>query len=233
MNRPLLTLVIASLFANAAAAAPAAIEHMEPPFWWAGMQHKGLQLMVHGAAIGKLQPRIDYPGVRLVSSTRVANANYLFIDLEIGAGARPGKFDIVFSGDGRTERYSLRAARARSRVRQSAGLHQRRRDLPDHAGPLRQWRPGERQPERHGRGGPQERRRTPWRRHRGRHPAPGLHRRAGLHPAVADAAGRERHAGLLLSRLRGDQPLQDRSTLRQQRGLRAPVERRRKSAASA
>jgi glycosidase len=120
MKRPLLSLLIVNLFANAATAAPAAIEHMEPPFWWAGMQHKGLQLMVHGTGIGELAPRIDYPGVRLVSSTRVANANYLFVDLEIGPDARPGKFDIVFTGGGRTERYpyELRAREAGSGNRQ-------------------------------------------------------------------------------------------------------------------
>jgi glycosidase len=122
MKRSLLTLVVAATFANAAsAAAPApAIEHLEPPFWWTGMQHKGLQLMVHGAGIGQLEPRIDYPGVRLVSSTRVPNANYLFIDLEIGADARPGKFEIVLAGAGRLERhpYELRARETGSDSRQ-------------------------------------------------------------------------------------------------------------------
>ena len=118
MKRSLITLVF-SLAAGAAAAAPA-IEHMEPPFWWTGMQHKGLQLMVHGAGIGQLEPRIDYPGVRLVSTTRVPNANYLFIDLEIDAGAKPGKFEIVLAGAGRVERhpYELRARAAGSGSRQ-------------------------------------------------------------------------------------------------------------------
>ncbi|MGX4643651.1 glycoside hydrolase family 13 protein [Massilia sp. SYSU DXS3249] len=118
MKRSLITLVF-SLAAGAAAAAPA-IEHMEPPFWWTGMQHKGLQLMVHGAGIGQLEPRIDYPGVRLVSTTRVPNANYLFIDLEIEAGAKPGKFEIVLAGAGRVERhpYELRARAAGSGNRQ-------------------------------------------------------------------------------------------------------------------
>ena len=89
-------------------AAPAVIDHMEPPFWWAGMQHKGLQLMVHGKDIGRMQAAIDYPGVRLVSTTRVANTNYLFVDLEIAPDAKPGQFDIVFTGDGRSERFPYR-----------------------------------------------------------------------------------------------------------------------------
>jgi glycosidase len=72
---------------------------MEPPFWWAGMQDKKLQLMVHGKQIASLAPAISYPGVRIASVTRVPNKNYLFIDLEIDASTAPGKFDITF-GDG-------------------------------------------------------------------------------------------------------------------------------------
>ncbi len=118
------------------------------------------------------------------------------------------------------------AARARTGLGAAPGLQQQRRHLPDHAGPLRQRRPGQRQRARHaGKGRPQESGRTPWRRHPGRDRPPRLHRRARLHPAVADAAGREQHAGLFVPRLCGHEPLPDRSALRQQRGLRAPLER--------
>jgi len=64
--------------------------------------------MVHGRDIGRMEAALDYPGVRLVSTTRVPNANYLFVDLEIGPEAQPGSFDIVFKGDGRSERYRYR-----------------------------------------------------------------------------------------------------------------------------
>ena len=126
MRRSVATLFLAVSLAHAAAA-PAAIsasiERMEPPFWWTGMQHKGLQLMVHGKEIGALQPAVNYPGVRLVSSTRVANANYLFVDLEIGPDAQPGQFEIVFSGAGRSERvpYRLLARTPGSAERQGFG----------------------------------------------------------------------------------------------------------------
>jgi glycosidase len=96
----------ASFCAYAAPVQPAAIAHMEPPFWWTGMQHKGLQLMVHGERIAELEPALSYPGVRIVSVTRVPSRNYLFIDLELGADAQPGKFDIVFKGAGREARYT-------------------------------------------------------------------------------------------------------------------------------
>lgn len=126
MRRSAATLFLAFSLAHAAAAPAAsstAIERIEPPFWWTGMQHKGLQLMVHGKEIGALQPAVTYPGVRLVSSTRVANTNYLFVDLEIGPDAQPGQFEIVFSGAGRSERvpYQLLARAPGSAGRQGFG----------------------------------------------------------------------------------------------------------------
>jgi glycosidase len=106
MKKLLATLFIACA-ALPAAAAPA-IDHMEPPFWWAGMHNKSLQLMVHGERIADLEPTVAYPGVRIAASTRVANRNYLFIDLVIGADAAPGEFDIVFKGAGRNTTYRYR-----------------------------------------------------------------------------------------------------------------------------
>jgi glycosidase len=94
-----------------AAAAPApAIDHLEPPFWWAGMASNKLQLMVHGERIADLQPTLDYAGVRIAAVTRVANPNYLFIDLALDQAVAPGAFDIAFKGAGRTAsyRYQLR-----------------------------------------------------------------------------------------------------------------------------
>ena len=108
MRRSFATLFLAASLASTAGAAFAAIDHMEPPFWWTGMQHKGLQLMVHGKDVGRMQAAIDYPGVRLVSTTRVANTNYLFVDLEIAPDTKPGQFDIVFTGAGRSERFPYR-----------------------------------------------------------------------------------------------------------------------------
>ena len=81
-----------------AAPAPAAIDHMDPPFWWTGMHDRRLQLMVHGPAIADLEPAVAYPGVRIAAVTRVANRNYLFIDLDIGPDAQPGNVAIDFRG---------------------------------------------------------------------------------------------------------------------------------------
>lgn len=113
MKKTLVHLLIGAAFlaagaANAQAQAPA-IDHMEPPFWWAGMQHKGLQLMVHGPAIADLEPALDYPGVRIASISRVASKNYLFIDLAIDEDVKPGSFEITFRGkDGRSASHTYR-----------------------------------------------------------------------------------------------------------------------------
>jgi glycosidase len=97
----------ASLFASAAAHAQApAIDHVEPPFWWAGMHDQRLQLMIHGPAIAELEPALDYPGVRIAQVTRVANRNYVFIDLLVGEKAAPGTLRIDFRGKGETARRS-------------------------------------------------------------------------------------------------------------------------------
>ena len=94
------------LLSGAVHAQDSRIDHMEPPFWWAGMQHQGLQLMVHGKQIAGLEPALSYPGVRIERVTRVANRNYLFIDLQVGADARPGTVDIVFKDGARSIHYA-------------------------------------------------------------------------------------------------------------------------------
>lgn len=107
MRQLLASLLLGSASLAAYAQAPA-IAHMEPPFWWVGMQHKQLQLMVHGARIADLEPALSYPGVRIASVTRVPNRNYLFIDLVVDDAARPGSFEIAFKGAGRSASYSYR-----------------------------------------------------------------------------------------------------------------------------
>lgn len=108
MKSTTLSLLVASalLFPGLACAKDYRIEHMEPPFWWAGMQEKKVQLMVHGKQIAKLAPAVSYPGVRIASVTRVANKNYLFIDLVVEPGAAPGKFDLTFQDGADSVKYS-------------------------------------------------------------------------------------------------------------------------------
>jgi len=72
------------------------INHLEPPFWWAGMLDSSLQLMVHGKGISDLEPDIDYPGVLINAIHKIENPNYLFIDLFFLDMVEPGSFEIIF-----------------------------------------------------------------------------------------------------------------------------------------
>jgi glycosidase len=108
------SILIGTAFLAAAAASSTvhaqapAIDHVDPPFWWAGMHDQHLQLMVHGPAIAELEPALDYPGVRIAQVTRVANRNYVFIDLIVDGKAAPGTLQLDFRGKGKAASYSYR-----------------------------------------------------------------------------------------------------------------------------
>ena len=72
------------------------IDHLEPPFWWAGMVDDRLQILVHGEHISELFPEISYPGVTVSEVNKIKNPNYLFINLKLSRNIDPGEFDIVF-----------------------------------------------------------------------------------------------------------------------------------------
>ncbi len=91
-----LCLILIASYTASAQADAYKIEHLEPSFWWTGMQNQSLQLLVHGPHIAELEPALSYPGVRLASVQRVANSNYLFLNLVIADDALPGKFDLLF-----------------------------------------------------------------------------------------------------------------------------------------
>ena len=72
------------------------IQKVEPPFWWIGMKMSKIQILVYGENIAQYTPKIDAEGVRLISTDRVQNDNYIFLNLEIGAEASSGYIPIDF-----------------------------------------------------------------------------------------------------------------------------------------
>ena len=111
-----LTIAISCLVTNIMAYE---IEHLEPPFWWTGMESEKLQLMVHGRNISFLQPQIEYEGVEILRVNRMENNNYMFIDLSL-KDAVAGSFDIQFIRLGKVEaeyRYVLHERDSNSKNR--------------------------------------------------------------------------------------------------------------------
>jgi len=95
-------------------------ERVEPPFWWADMHHKELQIMVYGEDIGQTRVKIDHPGVKLREVIAVDSPNYLFLYLDL-TDAQPGRFDIEFISGRRTRynyNYELLARKENARYHQ-------------------------------------------------------------------------------------------------------------------
>jgi neopullulanase len=90
----------------------AQILHLEPSNWWVGMKNPDLQLLVHAEGVGSMTPTIKYSGVSIRKIHPADSPNYLFIDLRIAPGARPGTFPIAFQKAGKTvytQNYTLLA----------------------------------------------------------------------------------------------------------------------------
>lgn len=103
-----------------AAAADERIEHLEPPFWWVGMQDGSLEILVHGPGVGTMEPSMEYRGVSLQAVHRTENPNYLFLELAIAGDAPPGEFDIELRRNGAavlSQPYQLRERQPRSASR--------------------------------------------------------------------------------------------------------------------
>ncbi|MBN3036199.1 MAG: cyclomaltodextrinase N-terminal domain-containing protein, partial [Bacteroidales bacterium] len=77
------------------------VDRVEPPFWWTGMRHDTLQLLMHGDSIGRCDPAIGDGSVRLINVYRTPNPNYMFLDIHIPEHTQPGGFNIILRSDGK------------------------------------------------------------------------------------------------------------------------------------
>ena len=97
------------------------IDRVEPPSWWTGMADGRLQLLIKGDNVSTASVSVKYPGVAVTDVTPAENKDFLFVDLQIGAEAKPGtmKIDFTYGKRGKLQHnYELRARAG------SAGLHQ-------------------------------------------------------------------------------------------------------------
>ena len=76
----------------------ATINKIDPPYWYAGLQHHELQLMVYGNDIGFSQVSTDYPGVEITNTVTLESRNYLLVYMDI-KDAKPGKMTLTFKKD--------------------------------------------------------------------------------------------------------------------------------------
>ncbi len=81
------------------------IERVEPPNWWAGMNHNQLELMIYGDDISELTPSIEHSNIKLEKIVKTKNENYLFLSIDV-SNAEAGKFTINFSKNGKRNKFS-------------------------------------------------------------------------------------------------------------------------------
>ncbi|MCB2380110.1 glycoside hydrolase family 13 protein [Hymenobacter sp. BT635] len=107
---PPLTLAAATPAAAVVSVAKAAAIRIDPTFWWVGMKNPRLQLLVHSSGIGSSTVALSYPGVMLEGTQKLANPDYLIVNLSISPEAKPGKLSLEFRGAKKVKvSYELRA----------------------------------------------------------------------------------------------------------------------------
>ncbi|WP_286748302.1 glycoside hydrolase family 13 protein [Roseivirga sp. UBA1976] len=83
---------------------------VEPPFWYTQMQSNQLQLMIHGANIGRFQASVDHPGIKITKQITGDSPNYRFVYLQIDPDVKPGGFSLSLKNGDQTKTitYSLK-----------------------------------------------------------------------------------------------------------------------------
>ncbi|GAB3423365.1 glycoside hydrolase family 13 protein [Niabella aquatica] len=100
-----------------------------PAHWWTGMKWNKVQLMVRGDKIGDAIPVIKMApegmelaaGVNLKRIERVANKNYVFLDIEISERAKPGWITLPFISK-KGFKYELRPRRSGNGTEYAKGV---------------------------------------------------------------------------------------------------------------
>lgn len=98
-----LVIVQFSFFCNSFAQNLATIR-VNPTNWWVGMKNPNLQILLYRKNISENElTLVKYKGVKLKKVHKVENPNYLFVDVEISANAKPGKLNFKLASVKTTE----------------------------------------------------------------------------------------------------------------------------------
>ena len=79
----------------------AQLEKVEPPFWWAGMNHSNLEVLCYGKDISQYEVTTS-KGIEIIEVKKTTNPNYLFVTIDT-KNVKAGKFDINFKKGKKTE----------------------------------------------------------------------------------------------------------------------------------
>ncbi len=124
--KKIFALIIVSLVITTASAEEYKVDGVYPSHWWVGMKNKNLQLMLRGTNIQENSVSLSYPGIKLIKITKPRNRNYIFIDLEITAAAKPGNVVIRLKNpDGSQQlNFPLKARKPGKGITRNKGINQ-------------------------------------------------------------------------------------------------------------
>lgn len=123
MKRILFLFSYLTIFTISYAQTAPAVQRVQPTNWWVGMKNPNLQLLIYGPQAGSLTYTLNYPGVRLASTSKMENPNYAFLNLVISPAARPGTMKIVGKSGSKTVTHSYEL-KARNRNTKRMGVNQ-------------------------------------------------------------------------------------------------------------
>lgn len=99
---------------------PIKLDHIQPAFWWAGMKHTQLQILLHGTDIGDAEVGLKANGVAIADIVRPENKNYILLYVET-EGAKAQTFDILLTKNGETTRIPYELKTRSTQFRQTWG----------------------------------------------------------------------------------------------------------------
>ncbi|MEZ4803569.1 MAG: glycoside hydrolase family 13 protein [Gelidibacter sp.] len=94
------------------------VDKIEPPFWWADMNHSQLELMVYGKNIAQYEISFS-DGIKIISAKKTENPNYQFVTIET-KNVKPGTYQLNFSKGKKlefTKSYEIKQRRSDSASR--------------------------------------------------------------------------------------------------------------------
>lgn len=77
-----------------------AIDKVEPPNWWVGMEWNTVQLMIYGENLGGVTAAFDSPALKVTGVHTLESASYAFVDFSVPADLEPGSYTLTISGAG-------------------------------------------------------------------------------------------------------------------------------------
>ncbi len=96
----------------------AQVEKIEPPFWWAGMQHSDVQLMLYGKDIAQYEVKFSNM-IQISDVVKTENPNYLFVTINT-KNVAAGTYELQFLKNKKVvskQSYELKARREHSSAR--------------------------------------------------------------------------------------------------------------------